>query len=165
MTKKNNLVFGGTLIEAENSIRDSFNGIVSRQNDILGNPAEIAGLVREADRIDAKLADFYERLNESMKEILSDIRASYEQERRNIDSYKSELLRAKREVEEMAVLALYSNMNAARNIFADLVLQGDLGLIDVAWEKKEESTSEIKRLKTQKATEIQQLQFNLDGEQ
>ena len=65
----------------------------------------------------------------------------------------------------MAVLAIYSNMNTARNIFADLVLQGDLGLIDVAWEKKEESTSEIMRLKTKKATEIQQLQFNLDGEQ
>ena len=163
--EKNGLVFGGTLIEAENSIRDSFNGIVARQYGVLGNTSEISGLFREADRIDAKLADFYDRLNDAMKGILSDVRASYEQERRNVDAYKSELLRAKREVEEMAVLALYSNMNTARNIFADLVLQGDLGLIDVAWEKKEESTSEIMRLKTQKANEIQQLQFNLDGEQ
>ena len=64
----------------------------------------------------------------------------------------------------MAVLALYSNMNTARSIFADLVLQGDLGIIDVAWEKKEDSSSEIMRLKTQKAKELQQLQFNLDGE-
>ena len=163
--EKNGLVFGGTLIETENSIRDSFNDIVARQNGILGNPSEIADLIREADRIDAKLADFYDRLNEAVKGIISEVSASYEQERRNVDGYKSELLRAKREVEEMAVLALYSNMNAARNIFADLVLQGDLGLIDVAWEKKEESSSEIKRLKTQKATEMQQLQFNLDGEQ
>lgn len=163
--EKNGLVFGGTLIEAENEIRDSFNGIVARQHGIVGTSSEVDGLIREADRIDAKLADFYDRLNDAMKGILSEIRASYEQERRNVDSYRSELLRAKREVEEMAVLALYSNMNTARNIFADLVLQGDLGLIDVAWEKKEESSSEIKRLKTQKATEMQQLQFNLDGEQ
>ncbi|MBP5592510.1 tetratricopeptide repeat protein [bacterium] len=162
--EKNALVFGGTIIEAENEIRDSFNGIVARQYSIVGG-SDIASLISEADRIDAKLADFYDRLNAAMNGILSEIRASYEQERRNIDGYRSELLRAKREVEEMAVLALYSNMNAARNIFADLVLQGDLGIIDVAWEKKEESSSEIKRLKTQKATEIQQLQFNLDGEQ
>jgi len=169
--EKNGLVLGGTLIEAENEIRDSFNGIVARQQDIIGNSPErrdapeVAGLIGEADRIDAKLADFMNRLNDSMKGIISDLSASYEQERTNVDGYKSELKRAKREVEEMAVLAIYSNMNAARNIFADLVLQGDLGLIDVAWEKKEESTSEIMRLKTKKATEIQQLQFNLDGEQ
>ena len=153
------------MIEAENSIRDSFNGIVARQNGILGNPAEISGIIGEADRIDAKLADFMERLNDAMKGIIAQVRTSYDQERNSIDGYKSELLRAKREVEEMAVLALYSNMNTARNIFADLVLQGDLGIIDVVWEKKEDSTSEIIRLKTQKAKELQQLHFNLDGEQ
>jgi Uncharacterized protein conserved in bacteria len=169
--EKNGLVLGGTLIEAENAIRDSFNGIVARQQGIIGNApdrrdaAEVAAMIREADRIDAKLADFYDRLNDAMKGLISDLRVSYEQERSNVDGYKSELMRAKREVEEMAVLALYSNMNNARNIFADLVLQGDLGLIDVAWEKKEESSSEIMRLKTRKAKEIQQLQFNLDGEQ
>lgn len=169
--EKNGLVLGGTLIEAENEIRDSFNGIVARQQGIIGNSsdrreaAEVAAVIEEADSIDAKLADFYDRLNDAMKGIIADLKLSYEQERSNIDSYKSELLRAKREVEEMAVLAIYSNMNTARNIFADLVLQGDLGLIDVAWEKKEDSTSEIMRLKTKKATEIQQLQFNLDGEQ
>ncbi len=169
--EKNGLVLGGTLIEAENEIRGSFNGIVARQQGIIGSSSdkreapEVADLIEEADRIDAKLADFYDRLNDSMKGIVADLKVSYEQERSNVDAYKSELLRAKREVEEMAVLAIYSNMNTARNIFADLVLQGDLGLIDVAWEKKEESTSEIMRLKTKKATEIQQLQFNLDGEQ
>lgn len=162
--EKNGLVFGGTLIEAENSIRDSFNGIVARQYSMVGS-SDIASVISEADRIDAKLADFMERLNDAMKGIITDVRVSYEQERNTVDGYRSELLRAKREVEEMAVLALYSNMNTARNIFADLVLQGDLGLIDVAWEKKEESSSEIMRLKTQKAKELQQLQFNLDGEQ
>ena len=161
--EKNGLVFGGTLIEAENSIRDSFNGIVARQYSMVGG-SDIASLIREADRIDAKLADFMDRLNEAMKGIISNVRVSYEQERNTVDGYRSELLRAKREVEEMAVLALYSNMNTARSIFADLVLQGDLGIIDVAWEKKEDSSSEIMRLKTQKAKELQQLQFNLDGE-
>jgi len=164
-TEKYGVVFGGTLIEAENSIRDSFNGIVMRQHGIVGSSSEVSGIIAEADRIDAKLADFYNRLNDAIKVVISDIRASYEQERNSVDGYRSELLKAKREVEEMAVLAIYSNMNTARNIFADLVLQGDLGIIDVAWEKKEESTSEIMRLKTQKANEIQQLHFNLDGEQ
>lgn len=163
--EKNGLVFGGTLIEAENSIRDSFNGIVARQYSLAGNPSDIASLIGEADRIDAKLADFIDRLNDAMKGLVAQVRTSYEQERNSVDGYRSELLRAKREVEEMAVLALYSNMNTARNIFADLVLQGDLGIIDVVWEKKEDASSEIMRLKTQKAKELQQLQFNLDGEQ
>ena len=169
--EKNGLVLGGTLIEAENAIRDSFNGILARQQGIIGNAPdttdafEVSALIGEADRIDARLAEFTDRLNDSMKGIISELRASYEQEKNNVDGYRSELMRAKREVEEMAVLALYSNMNTARNIFADLVLQGDLGLIDVAWEMKEESSSEIMRLKTRKANEIQQLNFNLDGEQ
>ena len=170
-TEKYGIVFGGTMIEAENSIRDSFNGIVAKQYTIVNespdrtDAIEVSEIIGDADRIDAKLADFYNRLNDAMKAVMDETRVSYEQERNNVEGYKSELLKAKREVEEMAVLAIYSNMNNARNIFADLVLQGDLGIIDVAWEKKEESTSEIMRLKTQKANEIQQLQFNLDGEQ
>ncbi|HSW60596.1 MAG TPA: hypothetical protein VLJ60_07335, partial [bacterium] len=71
----------------------------------------------------------------------------------------------KREITEMAALAMYSNINRVKSSFSDLILQADLGIIDVAWDKKEEATSEKLKLKTQKAMEIRQLYLNLEGDE
>lgn len=169
--EKNRLVLGGDIIGKEIAIRDALNEIVRKQNEILeSSPAKadfarIAQLLDEADRIDRNLADFYLRLNDATKELIATVRVSYEKEKTSIAEYKSELLSVKREVEEMAILAMYSNINFVKNTFADIILQADLGIIDVAWEKKDESSSEIMRLRTQRAQEVQQLYLDLDGEQ
>ena len=167
--EKNRLMLGGDMIEKEIVIRDSLNSIVDEQNAILtlvktSKYPEISTLMAEADRIDRELGIFYLNLNEAMHDLLNTMKISYEKERSNLEEYKSQLMNVKREVEEMAVLAMYSNLNMVQNTFADLVMQGDLGIIDVAWEKKDENSSAILRMKTQKAEEIQQLYFYLDGE-
>ena len=60
---------------------------------------------------------------------------------------------------------MYSNINRVKSSFSDLILQADLGIIDVAWDKKEEATSEKLKLRTQKAQEIRQLYLNLEGDE
>lgn len=172
-SEKNRLVLGGDIISRVILARNSLNKIISKQDEILsrydGKVSDISNrvknLIKKAQTVDAKLEKFYDDLNDTVKEIINKIRVSYENEKNNLNEYKSELLEIKREITEMAALAMYSNINRVKSSFSDLILQADLGIIDVAWDKKEEATSEKLKLKTQKALEIRQLYLNLEGDE
>lgn len=161
------MAVGGHIEVRENAIRKLLNDWTDRQYAILGDDesSEIHVLMDEADRIDRKLADYYGTLNSTLKELVDTMRVSYEKEKGEIDAYRSEFAGLRREFEEMAVLAMYSSLNNVKTAVSGYMLHGDLGLVDVMWEKKEDDSAEILRLKTQKAQEIQQLYINLDGEQ
>ena len=162
-----NMSVGGHIEVRENTIRKLLNDLTDRQYEILGDDesSETYALMEEADRIDRKLADYYAALNSTIKELVDTMRVSYEKEKGTIDAYRSEFAEIRREFEEMAVLAMYSNLNNVKTAVSGYMLHGDLGIVDVMWEKKEDDTAEILRLKTLKAQEIQQLYLNLDGEQ
>lgn len=164
-SEKDGILFGGGIEARESWLRDSLNKLSDRQFAILGgkNP-DIDALMGEADRIDRKLANYYRSLNDAAKKLMNDVLVSYEKEKNEIDSYRSEFARIKRETEEMAVLAVYSDLNNVKTTVSEYVLRGDLGIVDVLWDRKEDDSAEIVRLKTQKAQEIQQLYLNLDGE-
>ena len=170
--EKNRLVLGGDLVSRVIIARDSLNNIIEKQNRLLlksDSPldeynSQIEKLLKDADRVDKSLKKFYGKLNNAVKGIIQEIRLSYENERNKINEYQSDLLSIKREVTEMASLAMYSNINKVRTTFSDLVLKADLGIIDVAWEKKQEKTDSILKLRTQRAKEIRALYMNMEDE-
>ena len=170
--EKNRLVLGGDLVSRVTIARDSLNSIIQRQNKLLlksdsnldGYNKQIEELLGNAERIDTNLKKFYDKLNNAVKGIIQEIRLSYENERNKINEYQSDLMSIKREVTEMASLAMYSNINRVRTTFSDLVLKADLGIIDVAWEKKQEKTDTILKLRTQRAKEIRALYMNMEDE-
>ena len=166
-SEKNSLTFGGGIEAREIEIRDALNSIADRQYVLVKGDmlSEIHRLMGEADRIDRKLAGFYAALNDAIAGLVNTVRVSYEKEKSDIDGYRSEIAAIRREVEELSVLAMYSDVNAVKTSVSAYMLQGDMGIADIVWEKKEDDTSEILRLKTLKAKEIQQLYLNLDGEQ
>lgn len=163
--EKNRLILGGDLISRVILARNSLNVIVRKQNDILAasntvteeRSAEIEALLEDIQDVDNDIGGFYAKLNDVVKGIISKIRVSYEQEKNNLNEYKSELMEVKREINEIAALAMFSNISKVKSSFAELVLQADLGIIDVAWEKKEENTADLLKFKTQKALEIRSL--------
>ncbi len=171
--EKNRLVLGGDMISRVIIARNSLNIIIKKQNDILASSdtvtadrsAEIEALLREIQDVDGDIGGFYSKLNDVVKGIISKIRVSYEQEKNNLNEYKSELLDVKREINEMASLAMFSNISKVRSSFAELVLQADLGIIDVAWEKKEENSADLLKYRTQKALEIRSLYIDQEDEE
>ena len=171
--EKNRLVLGGDMISRVIIARNSLNIIIRKQNDILSSSttvtqeksAEIEALLKDIQIVDDDIGRFYAKLNDVVKGIISKIRVSYEQEKNNLNEYKSELLDVKREINEMAALAMFSNISKVKSSFAELVLQADLGIIDVAWEKKEENTADLLKYKTQKALEIRSLYLDQEDEE
>lgn len=171
--EKNRLVLGGDMISRVIIARNSLNIIIKKQNDILASSdtvtsersSEIEAMLMEIQDVDGDIGGFYSKLNDVVKGIISKIRVSYEQEKNNLNEYKSELLDVKREINEMASLAMFSNISKVKSSFAELVLQADLGIIDVAWEKKEENTADLLKYRTQKALEIRSLYIDQEDEE
>ena len=58
---------------------------------------------------------------------------------------------------------MLANISKVKSSFDDILLQADLGVIDVAWEKKEVSSSKLKKYTSQMAEEIRQLYMNLEN--
>lgn len=170
--EKNYLVLRGDKVSRVIIARNRLNAIILNQDEILSKydakskniSSRTKELLKELQKTDSGLAKFYIDLNDAVKEVVNEIKVSYENERNNLGEYKSELLEIKREVSEMAALAMYSNINKIKSSFTDLILQADLGIIDVAWEKKADATLKTQKLKVQKFKEIRELNLNLEGD-
>lgn len=165
--EKNRLVLGGDMVSRVIIARNSLSKIIEEQSRLLSGAEvvtpEVSTLTAEINELEASLENFYSKLNEVVGDIIGKIRLSYENERNNLNEYRSELYEIKREITEMASLAMYSNINRVRTVFSDLVINADLGIIDVAWEKKDQSSNEILRLRTQRAQEIRSLYTDLEN--
>jgi tetratricopeptide (TPR) repeat protein len=168
--EKNRLVLGGDMISRVIITRSGLNKIMAEQQEILSSVkfaneyvTRIEQILGEIDNVERALDIFYSRLNKAVSEKIDRIRESYENEKNNLNEYKSELYAIKREVTEMASLAMYSNINRVRSTFSDIVLQADLGIIDVAWEKKDRTTGEILKLRLQRAQEVRSLFSDLEN--
>jgi len=167
--EKNRLVLGGDMVSRVVLSRNNLNRILAEQQEILSSVKNVSpynddidGLLKDISLLEKSLDSFYAQLNNVVTEIVNKIRTSYENEKNNLNEYKSELYTIKREVTEMASLAMYSNINRVRSTFSDIVLKADLGIIDVAWEKKDGATDEILRLRIQRAQEIRALYSELE---
>lgn len=169
--EKNRLVLGGDMISKMIIVRNSYRKIVDEQEDLFNSLSQRetdldSSIERMNGRIN-KLYDrmdvFYTKLNSVISDIITKIKDSYENERMKISEYKSQLIEIKTDVNEMATLSMFSNINKVKGTFDDIVLQADLGIIDVAWERKEGATKNLVKYRTQMAKEIQQLYLNLEN--
>ncbi len=168
--EKNRLVLGGDMVSRIIITRNSLNRIIEEQQQILSSAkgateyaSEIEVLLQDTVEIEKSLENFYSEMNRVVTEIIDKIRSSYEREQDNLNEYKSKLLSIKRELEEMASLALFSNINRVRTVFSDIVLKADLGIIDVAWEKKDKASDEILRQRINRAEEIRALYSDVES--
>lgn len=169
--EKNRLLLGGDILSRMIIARDSYGKIVTEQEQLLESSTTVPPADRERlDALHGRIDDmsrqasvFHGKLNEVIGGIIQNIKDSFESEKMKIEEYKSQLLALKRETAETAAMAMYTNISKVNRTFDDLVLQADLGIIDVAWEKKEESTQTLNKLRTRMAEEIQELYLNLEN--
>jgi len=128
---------------------DDAHTIARMENDLLGL----------MDKTDA----FSRKLNGMVRHTLWNIRGIYESERIKIEHYLSEEKALLNSVNDLARLALFSNINKVKQTFGGIILQADQGVINVAWERKDNVSQKLLKYRTEKAREIQRLNLNLEG--
>lgn len=169
--EKNRLLLGGDIFSRITIARDAYERTLREQEQLLARstslPAtekkRVEDLFSRLDKLAGTVDRLSERLNEVVGGLVQNIKEAFDAEKIKIEEYKSQLLSLKREANETASLTIVSNLSRVNKTFDDLLLQADLGIIDVAWERKEEATQNLNRLRTRMAQEIQELYLNLEN--
>ena len=83
-------------------------------------------------------------------------------ERERVTRYRAELLVLNREAEEVVGGVTFQNFSNVRKRFHDLILKADVGIIDVAWMRKEEHKARGATLTRDRLKEVRHLdeEFN-----
>ena len=117
----------------------------------------VLGMIEETEKTISSFGVAAER--EADRQI-EDIRRQVGAEREHVKQYRSELSALNDEAEEVVGGVTFENFSNVRKRFHNLILKADVGIIDVAWMRKEEHKERGTSFNKERLAEIQ----NLDQE-
>jgi hypothetical protein len=79
-------------------------------------------------------------------------------EARQLRDYEGEVARVSGDARDLVGSIAFESFKRVRRQFYDLVLKADVGLVDVAWTRKQDKTAEIQNLAKQKERELKGLE-------
>ncbi|HTP49244.1 MAG TPA: tetratricopeptide repeat protein [Anaeromyxobacteraceae bacterium] len=82
------------------------------------------------------------------------IRAQVAAERQRLEEASAELAAAQRQTKDLVGEMALESFKQVRRQFYDLVLKADVGMVDVAWQRKRDRTEKIQELASQKAADL-----------
>ena len=109
----------------------------------------------EVDRVDTAITQAAERQ-------IAKIRNKVQLEQGKVKNYRAEIVVLKEETDEVVGGVTFDNFSNVRKKFHELVLKADVGIVDVAWMRKEEHKMRSSALTKDRLAEIQFLdeEFN-----
>ena len=158
-----------TAVAGEELIRQQFYEVLQREHSLV---ASFAGrLPEEVGRLMARVQEVRERTDglrtrvTTSKNILREqlerrgrvIRDKVRAEQRLLSQYDTEVAKASGNARNLVGRIAYDSFRRVRQQFYDLVLKGDVGIVDVAFTRKQDKTSEIQKLSAQKDDELRAL--------
>lgn len=119
--------------------------------------ARLARTFAAMDEVDAVLVRFTKDVESEAARQIEKIEREVDAERMHVDKYRTELAGLNKEAEEVVGGVTYENFSGVRSKFHDMILKADVGIIDVAWLRKEEHVSRNKELTKERLKEIRAL--------
>jgi len=117
----------------------------------------IAGVLQKADEVQNQVSSFDARIDASAEGRLVKIRETVEAERTNLKIAAEQLSALTTESKGVGGGLAQTLLARVTDRFYDLVVQSDVGIIDVAWGMKDEKTQNLNKLVTQQKNEMQTL--------
>jgi hypothetical protein len=106
----------------------------------------------------ARLQGFFKQMRSIVDEKAEDLRQTIAQERKMLDMREQRLSELTAESKSTAAQVAYHNFTQVKQKFDEIVLRGDVGLIDVAWQMKEGKTDELNQLREDRRSALKALQ-------
>ncbi|MCK5807826.1 tetratricopeptide repeat protein [bacterium] len=168
--EKNRLLLRGDLLSKTIFLRREYETLLRQEGAVLRNylhdlgrdAQTLARIENDVQGLMNKTDVFSQKLNRMVRRTLGNIRAIYESERIKLEHYLSEEKELESRVDDLARLALFSNINKIKETFGGIILQADQGIINVAWERKDNVSQKLLKYRTEKARELQRLNLNLE---
>jgi anion-transporting ArsA/GET3 family ATPase len=122
-------------------IAREYRDLLVRQMNLLRNagrlPPEADSLFARLDEAERRAQSFDQRLQAIVDERMTSVRNRVQEEERNVASYRLRLADLERESADVVGRAVMQSIANVRLHFYRIVMRADLGLVDVAWEERE----------------------------
>jgi len=133
-----------------------------------GAPATLVGRAAAVrarlDRTMDDLSSTAARIDETASAKLKDLVTVLEAEKRNLTVYQQSVRGYEDEARQLARAIGYELVRRAQARLAGVVLEADLGLVNVAWQRKQDKAKEISELQTQKGDQLKVLDDSLKAQ-
>ncbi|MBN2361418.1 MAG: hypothetical protein JXR83_18345 [Deltaproteobacteria bacterium] len=124
-------------------------------------PADVVRALTEIDAVSVEVDSLVGRANR-LAQVLEQavdrradvIRRAIAVEQGRLDGYERQVLAYENEAGDAAASAAARALKGVRDEFYDFVLRADVGLVDMAWQKKKEKSDEISRLVKKERAEL-----------
>ena len=152
--------------EGDGAVRRAYREALAREWEALSRAgAALGGGDRERfDRLAGTRARFPELLDRvarlkgelrgTARGLASGLAARVQVERQRMSRELGDLDRAQQETRRYVGRIAYQSFRAVRQQFYQLVLKADVGIVDVAWQRKRERVEKIQQLSTQKSADL-----------
>jgi hypothetical protein len=120
-------------------------------------PAEAEGLLARLDRLDQGIEEADGRINTLVDQRVLVITNQVREEESRVAGFRERLGALEREAEDVVGNLIQQQFRQVRLQFYQIVMRADLGLVDVAWEEREEHNNRARLLAEEQNREISAL--------
>ena len=159
---------GNDLTKIESTLRDAYRGKLQEAQIFLSQfsaTSEMTAIQAAQSSIpvhEKRLKTFYIELDKYADEALVEIRNEVKKQRSLESSYRQSVAQLMTSANGGAGFLAHVNFMSARRQFNETVLKGDVGIIDVVWEKKDDRSTKIGQMFEDRASELKRLQESFD---
>lgn len=144
--------------ESDRLLAERLRAISERERQILASRGPVGQRLDEAlaavDATETTLKRFVLEVNAEARRRVEEMKNLVAGERDNVVTYKSELVVLGDEAQAVVGDVTYANFSNVRRKFQDLILKADVGIIDVAWLRKEEHSARRDELTKERLQDI-----------
>lgn len=127
-----------------------------------GTNPRIESLRSQIQPLEQQLNDYFARMSSLVDEKIGEIRKNVNNEEDLLAQHKESLNQLVYASQDGAGVLAYINFMKARAEFNALILQAEVGLVDVMWQKKEQMSTKINQLFRDRTTQLQLLQESFE---
>lgn len=140
----------------EQQLRAQYIELVAEERRLSGGGANDRTFERIAS-LETRLAERDAQILGFANERVATMRQTLAEEQVRIEGYRRELTALETESEDVVGGVTYATFQSVRRRFYNLILQADVGRIDVAWQRREQHRLRIEQLTRERAEELQRL--------
>jgi len=118
----------------------------------------LASILARADGVQAKLAELDSRVDAAAQKRVGELKRNLTEQKSELESAKDKLTSILSESQRLGGGLAYAMLSKVADRFYDLVVQSDVGLVDVAWGLKDERTSAVSKLINQQKLELKSVE-------
>jgi hypothetical protein len=118
----------------------------------------MASLLERADGVQAHLAELDGKIEASAQRRLGELKQQLLAEKNNLQAANAQLGGIVSESQSLGGGLAFAMLSKATDRFYDLVVQSDVGLVDVAWGLKDQRTSTVSKLINQQKLELKTIE-------